>query len=59
MEGFSVTLWHKLLKHRGHHVEIVSYGDVDDPVDVCLECNDCCEVILDAELYTLCARDDT
>lgn len=53
----NVILWDMLLKHRGHNVSIVSYGDIDNPVDVCLECEDCGEVVLDAELYTLCARD--
>lgn len=27
-------------------------------VIVCLECEDCGEVVLDAEIYTLCARED-
>ena len=43
---------------RGHNVGIVSYGDPGDPADVCLECEDCGEVILDAELYTLSAREE-
>lgn len=51
-------LWEKLKKHVGHRVEIVTYGNENDPVDVCLECEDCGEVILDVEQYTLCARDD-
>ena len=51
-------LWERLLAHRGHAVSIVSYGPIDDPVDVCLECEDCNEVILDAEIYTLCAREE-
>lgn len=51
-------LWKELLKHVGHNVEIVTYGDPDDPADVCLECNDCGEVILDAEIYTIRARED-
>ena len=51
-------LWNELLKHRGHNVNIVSYGDWDEPDDVCLECEDCNEVILDAEIYTICARED-
>ncbi len=51
-------LWDKLLSHRGHHVCIVTYGDIDDPANVCLECEDCGEVLIDAELYTLCVRDD-
>jgi len=51
-------LWNLLAKHRGHNVSIVSYGDPDNPADICLECEDCCEVILDAEIYTICARED-
>ena len=53
----NMILWDTLLKHRGHNVSIVSYGDIDNPVNVCLECKDCGEVILDAELYTICARE--
>lgn len=45
-------------KHRGHHVSIVSYGGWDDPKNISLECEDCNEVILDAELYTICERED-
>lgn len=51
-------LWDILKSHRGHKINIVSYGSWEDPVDVCLECEDCDEVILDAELYTVCARED-
>lgn len=42
-------LWEKLKKHVGHRVGIVTYGDENGPVDVCLECEDCGEVILDAQ----------
>ena len=55
---FNNLLWDVLLKHKGHNVRIVTYGDPEDPADVCLECEDCGEVILDAEIYTLCARED-
>ena len=51
-------LWDALLKHRGHNVVIAVYGDPSDPADVCLECEDCNEVILDGEIYTLIGRDD-
>lgn len=54
----NMILWNKLKEHRGHKVNIVSYGDWDDPLDICLECEDCGEVILDAEIYTLHARED-
>lgn len=55
-----VGKWHVIDKkeHRGHKVDIVSYGDWDNPANVCLECEDCGEVVLDAEIYTLCARED-
>lgn len=52
-------LWNLLKKHIGHEVHIVSYGDSNGNIaDVCLECEDCNEVILDSELYTLAARND-
>lgn len=53
----NMFLWDELKKHRGHKVNIVSYGDWDNPEDICLECEDCEEVILDAEIYTLCPRE--
>lgn len=42
----------RLLKHVGHSVRICVYGEDD----VVLECEDCNEIILDSELYTICAR---
>ena len=51
-------LWNILKEHIGHHVEIACYGDLDDPADICLEDLDTNEVILDAELYTICERED-
>lgn len=51
-------LWNLLLKHKGHNVAIVTYGNPNAPADVCLECEDCSKVILDAEIYTLSARDE-
>ena len=58
MDDANMILWNELKKHRGHKVAIVSYGDWDNPVNVCLEYEDCEEVVLDAEIYTLCARED-
>lgn len=52
------TLWNILKGHIGHKVEIVTYGDPDDPADICLEDTDTNEVILDAEIYTLAERTD-
>lgn len=55
---YNKLLWDILAKHFGHHVVIAKYGDTGDPEDVCLECEDCYEVLLDAKNYTTCARDD-
>lgn len=49
-------LWNQLKRHFGHSVSIVCYGNNSNPDDICLECEDCNEVIIDAELYTLCAK---
>ncbi len=51
-------LWNTLKSHIGHDVEIVCYGEKDNPANIALECNDCGSVVLDAELYTICARED-
>lgn len=56
--NFDNMLWDCLLSHQGHKLVVVSYGNLDDPADVCLECEDCGVVVLDAELYTICARGD-
>ena len=50
MDDMNMVLWNELKKHRGHKVNIVSYGDWDNPADICLECEDCGEVVLDANL---------
>ena len=39
----------KLMSHRGHILECVSYGEWDDPADVCIECMDCNELLVSAE----------
>lgn len=46
-------LWNKLKAHRGHGISLVSYGDWDDPEDICLECEDCGEVLISARDYEL------
>ena len=52
------VLWDLLREHLGHKVEIAVYGDVDNPASVTLEDLDTGAVILDAGIYTLCARED-
>ena len=41
MDNMNMILWNELKKHRGHKVNIVSYGDWDNPADICLECEVC------------------
>ena len=57
-EFYNNLLWNTLKDHIGHHVEITFYGDPDDPANIALEDMDTNEVILDAEIYTICARED-
>ena len=51
-------LWNILKEHFGHKVEIAIYGDPDSPANITLEDMDTGEVILDSEIYTICARED-
>ena len=52
------VLWNILFKHRAHKIQITTYGDWDEPENMCLECETCNQVILDAEIYTICGRED-
>ena len=56
--NYDALLWDILKQHRGHHVYVASYGDWEDPVNISLECEDCGAIVLDAGLYTICARED-
>ena len=38
--------YHDLKAHVGHAIVCVAYGDVEDPVDVTIECIDCGEVLV-------------
>lgn len=49
-------LYEKLTRHSGHNVTIVSYGDWEHPANFSLECEDCCEVILDTDGYVVCDK---
>lgn len=43
-------MYEKLRPHIGHHVACVCYGPPgQDPVDICIECEDCNEVLVSAE----------
>lgn len=39
----------KLKPHIGHKVVCVAYGQLEDPVDICIECEDCGCVLVSAE----------
>ena len=58
MEEYNKLLWDILFRHRGHKVEVATYGDPDNPDSVTLECTDCNCVLLDGGIYTICARED-
>lgn len=47
-----------LMKHFGHKICIACYGDVNNPADVTLECDDCHEIIIDSNIYTCAPRTD-
>lgn len=42
-------MYEKLKSHIGHKIVCVSYGDADNPADICIECEDCCCVLISAE----------
>lgn len=42
-------MYTKLKEHIGHDIVCVAYGDINDPVDICIECEDCNEVLVSAE----------
>lgn len=47
------TVFERLKPHIGHRITCVCYGDPDDPVDICIECEDCCCVLVSAETEDL------
>lgn len=56
--SLDMVLWSALKKHFGHSVCIARYGSREHPASYCLECEDCNEVVLDSEIYTICVRED-
>ena len=42
-------MFEKLKSHIGHQICCVAYGDIENPSDVCIECEDCGEVLVSAE----------
>lgn len=55
---FNDYLWNLLKKHYGHKVSIAIWGEENNPANISLVDEDTQEIIIDAEIYTLCGRDD-
>ena len=45
------SMYELLKPHIGHHVVCVSYGNINNPQDICIECEDCDEVIISSETW--------
>ena len=41
--------YEKMKPHIGHKVVCVAYGDIENPEEICIECEDCWEVIISAQ----------
>ena len=47
-----MSMYNILRPHIGHNVVCVAYGkENEDPVDICIECEDCNEVLISAEIF--------
>ena len=44
-------MYEKLREHFGHHIEIIQYGNDDNPIEFTIECEDCCCVLVSSEDY--------
>ena len=42
----SANSFEDLKHHIGHKIECVYYGDILDPVNIAIECEDCGEILL-------------
>jgi len=48
-----VHSFYDLVQHHGHNVVVVTYGGRgEDALNVAIECEDCCEVLLDFDKYS-------
>lgn len=45
-------------RHAGHDLVLAYYGDFDNPSDICIECEDCHEVLISAEAFDMEDTDD-
>lgn len=44
-------MYNKLKPHLGHNIVCAYYGSIDNPVDICIECEDCGEILLSVESF--------
>lgn len=51
-------MYEKLKNHIGHNIVCVAYGDIKNPHDICIECEDCNEVLVSAENFDFEENDD-
>ena len=51
VEKATDDMYKKLKPHIGHKIVCVAYGDLDYPADICIECEDCNEVLISAEAF--------
>ena len=42
-------LYNKFKEYIGHNIVCVAYGDIENPVDICIECEDCGYVLMSVE----------
>ena len=47
-------MFERLKPHIGHRIVCVAYGEsIDDIADICIECEDCNDVLVSAESFDL------
>ena len=44
-------MYEKLKNHIGHNLVCVVYGDAENPTNICIECEDCNEVLISVEKH--------
>lgn len=47
----SNRMYELLKNHIGHNIVCVAYGDINNPDDICIECEDCNEVLISAKTF--------
>jgi len=53
-----MSSYNKLLRHVGHRVVMVHYGEVPEPDNIAIECEDCGEVLMDFNWHDRNAEED-